>query len=118
MCVRKRPLGLREERRGEVNIITVKDKETLLLHEKKEAVDLTQYILQVTCSTCSLCLWATCVMGLSRLYLGFQNGETEKGFPLIEKGASCIELDGELFCQLLIAMFELLLTYASLWQKT
>ncbi|EMP32507.1 Kinesin-like protein KIF24 [Chelonia mydas] len=47
VCVRKRPLGLREERRGEVNIITVEDKETLLLHEKKEAVDLTQYILQV-----------------------------------------------------------------------
>ncbi|KFV75843.1 Kinesin-like KIF24 [Dryobates pubescens] len=47
VCVRKRPLGPREERRGEVNIITVEDKETLLLHEKKEAVDLTQYILQV-----------------------------------------------------------------------
>ncbi|NXX95737.1 KIF24 protein, partial [Centropus bengalensis] len=46
VCVRKRPLGLREERRGEINIITVKDKETLLLHEKKEAVDLTQYVLQ------------------------------------------------------------------------
>uniref|UniRef100_A0A8C0JAY0 Kinesin family member 24 n=1 Tax=Chelonoidis abingdonii TaxID=106734 RepID=A0A8C0JAY0_CHEAB len=46
VCVRKRPLGLREERRGEVNIIRVEDKETLLLHEKKEAVDLTQYILQ------------------------------------------------------------------------
>ncbi|NXA06592.1 KIF24 protein, partial [Sapayoa aenigma] len=46
VCVRKRPLGLKEERRGEVNIITVKDRETLLLHEKKEAVDLTQYILQ------------------------------------------------------------------------
>ncbi|XP_006123046.2 kinesin-like protein KIF24 isoform X2 [Pelodiscus sinensis] len=46
VCVRKRPLGLREERRGEVNIITVEDKETLLLHEKKEAVDLTQYVLQ------------------------------------------------------------------------
>ncbi|NXH21908.1 KIF24 protein, partial [Bucco capensis] len=46
VCVRKRPLGPREERRGEVNIITVKDKETLLLHEKKEAVDLTQYILE------------------------------------------------------------------------
>ncbi|KAL8204186.1 UNVERIFIED_CONTAM: hypothetical protein K2H54_068698 [Gekko kuhli] len=47
VCVRKRPLGLREERRGEVNIVTVEDKETLLLHERKEAVDLTQYILQV-----------------------------------------------------------------------
>ncbi|XP_061469239.1 kinesin-like protein KIF24 [Rhineura floridana] len=46
VCVRKRPLCLREERRGEVNILTVEDKETLLLHEKKEAVDLTQYILQ------------------------------------------------------------------------
>uniref|UniRef100_A0A8D2LP47 Kinesin-like protein KIF24 n=1 Tax=Varanus komodoensis TaxID=61221 RepID=A0A8D2LP47_VARKO len=46
VCVRKRPLGLREERRGEVNILTVEGKETLLLHEKKEAVDLTQYILQ------------------------------------------------------------------------
>ncbi|NWT53832.1 KIF24 protein, partial [Erythrocercus mccallii] len=46
VCVRKRPLCLREVRRGEVNIITVKDKETLLLHEKKETVDLTQYILQ------------------------------------------------------------------------
>ncbi|XP_028634946.1 kinesin-like protein KIF24 [Grammomys surdaster] len=46
VCVRKRPLGVREVRRGEVNIITVEDKETLLVHEKKEAVDLTQYILQ------------------------------------------------------------------------
>uniref|UniRef100_A0A8C6RDL0 Kinesin family member 24 n=1 Tax=Nannospalax galili TaxID=1026970 RepID=A0A8C6RDL0_NANGA len=47
VCVRKRPLGVREVRRGEINIITVEDKETLLVHEKKEAVDLTQYILQV-----------------------------------------------------------------------
>ncbi|XP_007522918.2 kinesin-like protein KIF24 isoform X2 [Erinaceus europaeus] len=46
VCVRKRPLGLRELRRGEVNIITVENKETLFVHEKKEAVDLTQYILQ------------------------------------------------------------------------
>ncbi|KAK2119909.1 Kinesin-like protein kif24 [Saguinus oedipus] len=46
--VRKRPLGVREVRRGEINIITVEDKETLLVHEKKEAVDLTQYILQNT----------------------------------------------------------------------
>lgn len=47
VCVRKRPLGMREVHRGEINIITVEDKETLLVHEKKEAVDLTQYILQV-----------------------------------------------------------------------
>ncbi|XP_006863220.1 PREDICTED: kinesin-like protein KIF24 [Chrysochloris asiatica] len=46
VCVRKRPLGMRELRRGEINIITVEGKETLLVHEKKEAVDLTQYILQ------------------------------------------------------------------------
>ncbi|XP_040819763.1 kinesin-like protein KIF24 [Ochotona curzoniae] len=46
VCVRKRPLALREVRRGEINIITVEDKETLLVHEKKEAVNLTQYILQ------------------------------------------------------------------------
>ncbi|XP_074251084.1 kinesin-like protein KIF24 isoform X2 [Saimiri boliviensis] len=46
VCVRKRPLGMREVRRGEINVITVEDKETLLVHEKKEAVDLTQYILQ------------------------------------------------------------------------
>ncbi|XP_023438408.2 kinesin-like protein KIF24 isoform X2 [Dasypus novemcinctus] len=46
VCVRKRPLGMRELRRGEVNIIYVEDKETLLVHEKKESVDLTQYILQ------------------------------------------------------------------------
>nr|KAF6485090.1 kinesin family member 24 [Rousettus aegyptiacus] len=47
VCVRKRPLGMKEVRRGEINIITIEDKETLLVHEKKEAVDLTQYILQV-----------------------------------------------------------------------
>ncbi|KAB1252129.1 Kinesin-like protein KIF24 [Camelus dromedarius] len=46
VCVRKRPLCMRELRRGEMNIITVEDRETLLVHEKKEAVDLTQYILQ------------------------------------------------------------------------
>lgn len=49
VCVRKRPLGMKEVRRGEINIITIEDKETLLVHEKKEAVDLTQYILQVWC---------------------------------------------------------------------
>uniref|UniRef100_A0A671EA11 Kinesin family member 24 n=1 Tax=Rhinolophus ferrumequinum TaxID=59479 RepID=A0A671EA11_RHIFE len=47
VCVRKRPLGMKEIRRGEINIITIEDEETLLVHEKKEAVDLTQYILQV-----------------------------------------------------------------------
>ncbi|XP_069072254.1 kinesin-like protein KIF24 isoform X1 [Pleurodeles waltl] len=46
VCVRKRPLGAREARRGEVNVVTVEDKETVLIHEKKEAVDLKQYILE------------------------------------------------------------------------
>ncbi|KAM4850131.1 kinesin-like protein KIF24 [Urocitellus parryii] len=46
VCVRKRPLSIKEVRRGEINIIIVEDKETLLVHEKKEALDLTQYILQ------------------------------------------------------------------------
>lgn len=52
VCVRKRPLGMKEIRRGEINIITIEDEETLLVHEKKEAVDLTQYILQVWCFLC------------------------------------------------------------------
>uniref|UniRef100_A0A8C5Z6N7 Kinesin family member 24 n=1 Tax=Marmota marmota marmota TaxID=9994 RepID=A0A8C5Z6N7_MARMA len=47
VCVRKRPLSIKEVRRGEINIIIVEDKETLLVHEKKEALDLTQYVLQV-----------------------------------------------------------------------
>ncbi|XP_078530834.1 kinesin-like protein KIF24 [Lissotriton helveticus] len=46
VCVRKRPLGAREARRGEMNVVTVEDKETVLIHEKKEAVDLKQYILE------------------------------------------------------------------------
>ncbi|MEE6457765.1 hypothetical protein FKM82_000028 [Ascaphus truei] len=46
VCVRKRPLSLREERRGEVNVVTVEDKETIFIYEKKEAVNLKQYILQ------------------------------------------------------------------------
>ncbi|XP_053557011.1 kinesin-like protein KIF24 [Bombina bombina] len=46
VCVRKRPLGLREERRGEMNVVTVEDKETISIYEKKEAVNLKEYILQ------------------------------------------------------------------------
>ncbi|XP_064409173.1 kinesin-like protein KIF24 isoform X2 [Latimeria chalumnae] len=46
VCVRKRPLGVREERRGEADVVMVKDQKSVLIHEKKEAVDLTQYILQ------------------------------------------------------------------------
>ncbi|XP_063309876.1 kinesin-like protein KIF24 [Pelobates fuscus] len=46
VCVRKRPLGLREERRGELNVVTVENNETILIHERKEAVNLKEYILQ------------------------------------------------------------------------
>ncbi|XP_066567838.1 kinesin-like protein KIF24 [Amia ocellicauda] len=46
VCVRKRPLGRGEERRGEVDVVSIRDARSLLVHEKKEAVDLTQYILQ------------------------------------------------------------------------
>ncbi|XP_075696287.1 kinesin-like protein KIF24 [Rhinoderma darwinii] len=46
VCVRKRPLGLREERRGEVSVVTVEDKETIAIYERKEAVNLKEYILQ------------------------------------------------------------------------
>ncbi|KAM8960960.1 kinesin-like protein KIF24 [Pelodytes ibericus] len=46
VCVRKRPLGLREERRGEVNVVTVENKETIFIYERKEAVNLKEYILQ------------------------------------------------------------------------
>lgn len=104
MCVRKRPLGPREERRGEVNIITVKDKETLLLHEKKEAVDLTQYILQVTCSTWTLCFWASHLHGWDKenCIWGSHHGK--------QRRAVCIswsEIGGGLFWELSITVFEL-----------
>ncbi|KAM4054083.1 kinesin-like protein KIF24 isoform 1-T3 [Anomaloglossus baeobatrachus] len=46
VCVRKRPLGLREERRGEVSVVTAEDKETITIYERKEAVNLKEYILQ------------------------------------------------------------------------
>ncbi|XP_068107776.1 kinesin-like protein KIF24 [Hyperolius riggenbachi] len=46
VCVRKRPLGLREERRGEVNVVTVEGRETVHVYERKEAVNLKEYILQ------------------------------------------------------------------------
>ncbi|MGH0172300.1 UNVERIFIED_CONTAM: hypothetical protein FKN15_063039 [Acipenser sinensis] len=46
VCVRKRPLGMREERRGEADVVSTRDSGTVLIQEKKDAVDLTQYILQ------------------------------------------------------------------------
>uniref|UniRef100_UPI00398F5342 kinesin-like protein KIF24 n=1 Tax=Pristiophorus japonicus TaxID=55135 RepID=UPI00398F5342 len=46
VCVRKRPLGVREVRRGEIDVAKVEERKSVLVHEKKEAVDLTQYLQQ------------------------------------------------------------------------
>ncbi|GCB78214.1 hypothetical protein scyTo_0015788, partial [Scyliorhinus torazame] len=46
VCVRKRPLGVREMRRGEIDVAKVEEKNSVLVHEKKEAVDLKQYLQQ------------------------------------------------------------------------
>ncbi|XP_023266417.1 uncharacterized protein LOC111658217 [Seriola lalandi dorsalis] len=45
VCVRKRPLTHAESRR-EADVVTTSDGECVIVHESKEAVDLTQYILQ------------------------------------------------------------------------
>lgn len=47
MCVRKRPLTRSESRGGEADVVTTPGGECVIVHESKEAVDLTQYILQV-----------------------------------------------------------------------
>uniref|UniRef100_A0A1B8XUW7 SAM domain-containing protein n=1 Tax=Xenopus tropicalis TaxID=8364 RepID=A0A1B8XUW7_XENTR len=47
VCVRKRPLSSREERRGEVNVVSAEEKGTITIYERKEAVNLKEYILQV-----------------------------------------------------------------------
>eukprot|EP00063_Salmo_salar_P041332 XP_014016167.1 PREDICTED: kinesin-like protein KIF24 [Salmo salar] len=46
VCVRKRPLTYAENRRGEADVVTAHDGDSVVVHESKEAVDLTQYILQ------------------------------------------------------------------------
>ncbi|XP_029365940.1 uncharacterized protein LOC115048539 isoform X2 [Echeneis naucrates] len=46
VCVRKRPLTRVESQRGETDVVTCLDGECVIVHEGKEAVDLTQYILQ------------------------------------------------------------------------
>ncbi|XP_008292655.1 kinesin-like protein KIF24 [Stegastes partitus] len=46
VCVRKRPLTRAESRRGEADVVTTPGGECVIVHEGKEAVDLTQYILQ------------------------------------------------------------------------
>lgn len=47
VCVRKRPLTCAESRRGEADVVTTPGGECVIVHEGKEAVDLSQYILQV-----------------------------------------------------------------------
>lgn len=47
VCVRKRPLTCAECRRGEADVVTTPSGECVVVHESKEAVDLTEYILQV-----------------------------------------------------------------------
>nr|XP_046243488.1 uncharacterized protein LOC124058362 isoform X2 [Scatophagus argus] len=46
VCVRKRPLTHTECRRGEADVVTTPSTECVIVRESKEAVDLTQYILQ------------------------------------------------------------------------
>ncbi|XP_019770403.2 kinesin-like protein Klp10A isoform X1 [Dendroctonus ponderosae] len=44
VCVRKRPLNDKEDRRKEVDVITVNTKNQLIVHEPKHKVDLTKYL--------------------------------------------------------------------------
>ncbi|KAL1494151.1 hypothetical protein ABEB36_009795 [Hypothenemus hampei] len=44
VCVRKRPLNEKEERRKEVDVMTVSTKNQLIVHEPKHKVDLTKYL--------------------------------------------------------------------------
>ncbi|XP_061585215.1 kinesin-like protein KIF24 [Cololabis saira] len=46
VCVRKRPLTCGECKRGEANVVTTPGGECVIVHESKETVDLTHYILQ------------------------------------------------------------------------
>lgn len=44
VCVRKRPLNAKEMARKEVDVISVATKDTLIVHEPKQKVDLTKYL--------------------------------------------------------------------------
>ncbi|XP_057688482.1 uncharacterized protein LOC130913699 isoform X2 [Corythoichthys intestinalis] len=46
VCVRKRPLTLTEKKKGEADVVITPSAECVIVEEGKEAVDLTQYILQ------------------------------------------------------------------------
>lgn len=47
VCVRKRPLTYMEYRRGEADVVATLNKACVTVNERKEAVDLSQYVLQV-----------------------------------------------------------------------
>lgn len=47
VCVRKRPLTHTECRRGEADVVTTVSEVCVTVNERKEAVDLSQYVLQV-----------------------------------------------------------------------
>lgn len=44
VCVRKRPLNKREMSKKEVDVISVPTKDTVIVHEPKNKVDLTKYL--------------------------------------------------------------------------
>ncbi|XP_041360178.1 kinesin-like protein KIF2A isoform X2 [Gigantopelta aegis] len=44
VCVRKRPLTKKENARKEIDVITLSNKQTILVHEPKQKVDLTKYL--------------------------------------------------------------------------
>jgi hypothetical protein len=44
VCVRKRPLNSKERTAGEIDVLTIPDGETTLVHEPKTKVDLTKYL--------------------------------------------------------------------------
>lgn len=44
VCVRKRPLNRKEEKRKEVDVITTPNKDQVIVHEPKTKVDLTKYL--------------------------------------------------------------------------
>ena len=44
VCVRKRPLNKKETNKLETDVITIPNKDTLIVHEPKVKVDLTKYL--------------------------------------------------------------------------
>ncbi|QQP39202.1 Kinesin-like protein, partial [Caligus rogercresseyi] len=44
VCVRKRPLNKKEEKRKDVDVVTMPNKDQIIVHEPKTKVDLTKYL--------------------------------------------------------------------------